>query len=134
MNSFADFILWVAAHSTNEEKETICASIWACWHNRNTEVMEGKQDNITQQSTTFVKMVKDYQDYNSKVRVNPTTSSINTYQSWCRPNDGWIKINFNAHVGNNMERSLGVVARDHNGEIMFTGTRKCTTMWDVETS
>ena len=48
------------------------------------------------------------------------------------PNEGWIKINFDAHIGDDLRRSLGVVAHDCTGKVLFTGTRRCTASWDVK--
>ena len=127
MVSFANCFLWLVSHSTNEEKEVICSSIWACWFVRNIEVMEGKQCNLAELPMTYINMLKNYQAYTSNVCIIQTPI-ISSYQSWCAPNEGWININFDAHIGDNMLQGLGVLARDHNENVMFTATRRCTAL------
>ena len=43
-----------------------------------------------------------------------------------------MKINCDAHVGADLLRGVGVVTRDNNGMVLFTGTKRFTAAWSVE--
>lgn len=72
--------------------------------------------------------MQQYQEYTTKVRFNRLSSPIVSYQNWCAPSEGWIKLNFDAHVGDNIVWGIGAIARDHNGNVLYTGTRRCTAL------
>lgn len=47
------------------------------------------------------------------------------------PREGWVKINFDAHIGTSLQRGLGVMVRDHSGNVLLTGTRCIEANWSV---
>lgn len=77
---------------------------------------------VKQTAISFAKLLSDYQVYLQKLGVfNPP--HVLSYQSWEPPREGWVKINFDAHLGMVSRRGLGVVLHDHNGKVFLTGTR-----------
>ena len=100
---------------------------------RNKYVIENSNCNLMQLSAGMIKMVVHYKEYAQKVFTNPNTKApFSNY--WQLPNSGWIKINFNAHIGVGCRRGLGIVCRDDQGCILLTGTHLCQANWNVETS
>ncbi|XP_057539176.1 uncharacterized protein LOC130817471 [Amaranthus tricolor] len=79
----------------------------------------------------FHKLIRDFNQYASKVHV-PCQESLLKFQSWCPPHEGWVKINFDAHVGVGLYRGLGVVIRDDNGKLLIAGVRRVNSNWSVE--
>lgn len=47
----------------------ICASLWACWLGRNKIIMENKTCDFVHMSTSFVRMLHEYNQYTMKVAV-----------------------------------------------------------------
>ncbi|CAO2822581.1 unnamed protein product [Amaranthus hypochondriacus] len=85
---------------------------------------------ISQMASSFAKLISDYQQYSQKLSVtNPPR--VLSFQKWKPPSEGWVKINFDAHVGVALRRGLGVVVRDHNGKVLLTGTRRVEANWNV---
>ncbi|CAO2816818.1 unnamed protein product [Amaranthus hypochondriacus] len=131
--SFDEFFQWIHAHTTAAELPLLCASIWACWVDRNKQIMENSSSNPMNLSTGFIKMVMDYNIYAQKVFTSHFPR-LPCAVSWQPPNQGWIKINFDAYIGHGCRRGLGVVCRDDQGDVLLTGTRLCQANWDVEAS
>lgn len=77
------------------------------------------------------KLVNDFNLYASKSCVLPQESTLK-FQSWPPPHSGWVKVNFDAHVGGGCHRGLGVVIRDDNGKLLLAGVRRVIANWDVE--
>lgn len=75
-DSFANCLSWLLSHSTSDGVEAICASMWACWFARSKEVLEGLQCDIIQLSTSYFKMLKDYQMYAEKVFTHQATPPL----------------------------------------------------------
>ncbi|XP_057543284.1 uncharacterized protein LOC130821510 [Amaranthus tricolor] len=84
-------------------------------------------------STSFAKMMGNYQLYTQKLNVcHP--SRVLSFQKWEPPSTGWVKINFDAHIGTNRRRGLGVLVRDNYGKVLLTGTRCVEPNWSVRIS
>lgn len=60
--------------------------------------------------------------------------AILKFQTWCPPSTGWVKINFDAHLGTGPIRGLGVVIRDDNGKLLLAGVRRVCANWSVDMS
>ena len=98
------------AHASKEELPLIFASLWASRMGRNKCVLEGAPCDLMQLFSSMCKLVSDYILYAQKIQVAPR-HGVHTFASWQPPNEGWIKLNFDAHVGLDCIRGLGVVAR-----------------------
>ena len=129
-SSFVDTFRWLLSHASSEELTTIGPSLWACWMCRNKIVMDQSSCDMVQLSTSLVKMIRDYQIYNQKLDF-PHTPRVVSYQKWEPPCEGWVKINFDAHVEPNLQGGLGIVFRDAQGTVLLTGTRIIMANWSV---
>ncbi|KAL2941958.1 hypothetical protein RDABS01_030308 [Bienertia sinuspersici] len=63
--------------------------------------------------------------YNAKVYSHrPIVPSILSANAWSRPPEGWVKINVDAHLGEDGTVSVGIAARNQNGKIILAAVRK----------
>lgn len=95
--------------------------------------MDSSTCDLMQFSTSFAKMVRDCQLYNQKLGVLHSPRDL-TYQKREPPGEGWVKINFDAHVGVNSQRGLGVVVPDQNDVMLLMGTRRVEANWNAHIS
>lgn len=51
---------------------------------------------------------------------------------WGAPEEGWVKVNVDASVKEECGVGLGLVGRDHNGEIVMCGSRSWTWNFAVD--
>ncbi|CAO2816134.1 unnamed protein product [Amaranthus hypochondriacus] len=72
-------------------------------------------------------MVQDYNSYAANVFTarRPIMSSSS---HWSPPDEGWIKINVDAHVATGV-RGVGMVARDSAGNLLLAGVRRVHAHW-----
>lgn len=132
-SSFNELILWLWNHATQSELHSALTLMWASWFIRNKQVMSNERVDAVTIAIGFSNMVHDYEMYASKVyRVQHPRSPI--IQHWVRPRTGWVKANFDAHVGSGLCRGLGAVLRDDNGQLLMVGTKRCTANWDTDTT
>lgn len=82
--------------------------------------MENKACDFTHLSTSFVKLIMDYNEYATKVWKFQASSSSS--RGWTPPRHGWIKANFDAHIGSDCRRGFGVVFRNHEGTLLAAAT------------
>ncbi|CAO2837228.1 unnamed protein product [Amaranthus hypochondriacus] len=131
--SAAEFLSWVADHSTPVDFLSICTSLWAAWLVRNKMLFSDEAVNPVVISSKMHKLVQDYNAYQTKTQC-PLFSNVLRFSSWHPPLDTWVKINFDAHVPSGNRRGLGIVARDKNGKLLVAGVRRVVAKWSVETS
>lgn len=96
-------------------------------------VMDHSQSDVQQLSVSLSRLITDYQSYIQKIRC-PIVRHILSFQRWNPPSNGWIKVNFDAHVGSNLRRGLGIVFRDAQGRVLLTSTRSIRANWSVPIS
>lgn len=130
--SFVACFKWLISKASTEEFIQICASMWACWHCRNVAIFEGRSTDVAQLSISFTKLVQDYQHYSQKITMQGPSSFVQSNQVWRVPCEGWVKINFDAHISTPQNSSLGIAIRNHEGLLMLTGTRLVQASWSVE--
>lgn len=106
-SSFVDCFLWLCENSDQAALSVMCALMWAYWFGRNRVIMENKQCDFVQTSTSFVKLLHEYNGYTQKV-VECSVPNYPASHSWHPPAAGWIKANFDAYVGVDCTRGLGV--------------------------
>ncbi|KAL0355215.1 UNVERIFIED_CONTAM: putative mitochondrial protein [Sesamum radiatum] len=88
---------------------------WFLWWSRNQHCMENKLINPMQTVTSARCFLEAYWEANLR---SPTSATIPADQTWLRPPNGIIKINFDgALFQNHAEVGVGVVARDCQGGI-----------------
>lgn len=123
LNSFLESFQWLQAHTSSEDLSIICISLWACWFGRNRFVMENKHCDLVQLSSSFVTMLREYLQYNQRVVERCIPATITTH-NWRPPMEGWVKVNFDAHVGIEGHRGLGVAVRNHEGTLLLAAIRR----------
>ncbi|KAL0406440.1 UNVERIFIED_CONTAM: putative mitochondrial protein [Sesamum latifolium] len=88
---------------------------WFLWWSRNQHCMKNKFINPMQTVTSARCFLEAYQEANLR---SPTSATTPSDQTWHRPPNGFIKINFDgALFQNHAEVGVGVVARDCQGGI-----------------
>ncbi|CAO2837557.1 unnamed protein product [Amaranthus hypochondriacus] len=131
--SFMDCFAWLMDKCDHDSLAVICASLWACWFGRNKFIMENKLCDFVHMSTSFVKMLHEYNQYSQKVAVVREVATP-IPSSWTPPGNGWIKANFDAFVGNDCKRGFGAVFRDHEGCLIAVAVRKLKSNMGIEES
>lgn len=131
--TFSEFLTWLYDHTSIEEFSLLCSTLWAGCFIRNKAIFEGERCDPISIATKFHSRVADYNLYNSTVAV-VQHSKILQFQSWSPPDIGWVKVNFDVHIGESARRGLGVVIRDHDGNLLAAGTRRIEAQWSVEAS
>ncbi|KAL2894661.1 hypothetical protein RDABS01_010570 [Bienertia sinuspersici] len=103
-SSLVDLLLWVAKKLDSHEFITFVTLAWASWV-----------------------------EYNAKVSSHrPIVPSIPSANAWSRPPEGWVKINVDAHLGEDGTMSVGVAVRNQSGKIILAAVRKVKAGWDVD--
>lgn len=120
---FAYFIMWVFGHASNDNLDSILATVWDAWFFRNKQIFVGHDGDPVSVARRFNNMVHDYKRYNT-IAVVPQQPTFLRKQSWRPPLDGWVKVNFDAYVADNAIRGLGVVVRDSSGKLLIAGVRR----------
>lgn len=125
-----DFFSWSRAHTSEETFLLLCTNLWANWFLSNEAVFTSDRCDPVSLVTNFHTLVRDFNQYALKTCVSGF-EPILKFQSWC-PCAGWVKINFDAHMGVGSYRGLGVVIRDENGQLIAARVRKVCSMWLVD--
>lgn len=107
-SSFADCFLWLHDHMLLDDMSAVCASLWACWMGRNKMVMEKTDYDVRKLAVAMVKMVGEHNEYAKMVFTVPLPNAPRL-MSWKPPEDGWVKVNFDAYIGDGCRRGLGIV-------------------------
>ena len=128
--SFADRFAWFKSRGDGEEVRRFYALAWAAWFCRNKCVYEHENPDAVRMGCSFVKLVSDYKEYADKV-FNPPSVSSPMVSSWSPPMEGWVKLNFDAHISVAGEVGLGVVCRNHHGQIIALGVRRGVAEWEA---
>ena len=79
----------------------------------------------------FNKMVAEYNEYSASVMV-PHLNRVLSFQSWSPPVCNWVKLNFDAYVPTGINHGLGVVVRDHHGQVLIAAVRRCKANWSAD--
>lgn len=128
--SFADRFMWFKSRGDGEEVRRFCALAWAAWYCRNKFIFEHVDSDAVRVGCSFVKLVADYKEYAERVFTihQPAHGLVS---SWSPPVEGSFKLNFDAHISEVGEVGLGVVYRDHHGNIVALGVKRVEARWEV---
>lgn len=72
----------------------------------------------------FQKMVADSREYNTKLSTAVAMNQIKSFERWTSPPTGFIKINIDAAILEEMEVGLGCVARGVDGKVVAMAARR----------
>ncbi|PWA41769.1 hypothetical protein CTI12_AA548270 [Artemisia annua] len=107
------------------EWEVFMMILWGLWTRRNKHFhgqLNGREGKVEEVAKVIL---SDYQKENQRGIISSTNGVHNTHTTvWLRPNAQHIKINCDAAWQKESGKAgLGFVARDYNGEVLFSGTR-----------
>ena len=131
--SFAELFEWLVEKLSGEELRIFCSLAWAAWYCRNKFIFEQQSVDASVMACHFVKLTHDFGLYAKKVFLE-SSRVCTTAAKWHYPPVGWMKANFDAHIGPNGDIGLGVVVRDSSGRMVLGGVRRRTANWDVHIS
>ncbi|PWA69631.1 hypothetical protein CTI12_AA297550 [Artemisia annua] len=105
--------------------EVFMMILWGLWTRRNKHFhgqLNGREGKVEEVAKV---VLSDYQKENHRGIISSTNGVHNTHTTvWLRPNAQHIKINCDvAWQIESGKAGLGFVARDYNGEVLFSGTR-----------
>ncbi|KAL2895757.1 hypothetical protein RDABS01_000755, partial [Bienertia sinuspersici] len=127
---FMELVVWVSRKLQTAEFIIFLSLVWAVWSCRNKAVFEGGVIDAVNIAQGVVGYVEGWLDYNIKT-VSPKgliTPCI-TNNRWLPPMEGWIKINVDAHIGENEFIGVGAVWRNHMGKSLGAAVRRCQGKW-----
>lgn len=131
--SFQELFSWLVDNASRDCLILIATAMWASWFARNKMIFEESPNKVVNAVVSFTNMVREYNDYASKVFI-PCQLSILVPTHWSPPSPNWIKINVDAHIPNGMDRGLGVVCRDDQGNLVAAGVRRVNATWSTAVS
>uniref|UniRef100_A0A803N073 Reverse transcriptase zinc-binding domain-containing protein n=1 Tax=Chenopodium quinoa TaxID=63459 RepID=A0A803N073_CHEQI len=121
VDSFATYLSRMARKLSQHDWGVFTALAWAAWTCRNKEIFEAPPDDPRCLAAGFVKYLMDYKLYSVRVHCSGGNMDIRSASCWKKPQRGIVKINVDAAVLYGKEVGLGVVARDDQGSLLFTG-------------
>ena len=124
---------WLVENSSNDILVLIATALWAIWFMRNKVIFEDCPKNIVDTIISFTTMVREYNFYSRKVFA-PRGRSISLPTQWSPPDTNWVKINVDAHVVNSIDRGLGAVCRDAQGNLIAADVRRVPATWSATVS
>ncbi|XP_074299763.1 uncharacterized protein LOC141630924 [Silene latifolia] len=77
-------------------------------------------------------MVEEYAGLRVQGRAVGDGGGVRTVAGWCRPEQGWVKVNTDAAIFEGGEAGLGVLVRDAEGGILSVGARRVLGWWTPE--
>lgn len=69
--------------------------------------------------------------YRSKLSITNRPPCWSSFQAWTPQANGWVKVNFDAHMGQ-WDRGLGVVIRDASGALLAVCVRRSKSLWNMD--
>uniref|UniRef100_A0A803MYJ6 RNase H type-1 domain-containing protein n=1 Tax=Chenopodium quinoa TaxID=63459 RepID=A0A803MYJ6_CHEQI len=88
------------------------------------KVFENSEPDAVQVAVGNCNYVAEYTGYAGRVFEKAVAPSQCSATKWKSPAVGCVKINMDAHLGENNMAALGVVFRDHDGQLILTATRR----------
>ncbi|XP_074265059.1 uncharacterized protein LOC141587475 [Silene latifolia] len=117
-------------------REDICKKImvlWAIWNERN-KVFHGGEEGCPKTILDgALRYHKTYSESAGGMMVRRKAGNGETHSTtWIAPPEGWWKINVDAATFDEQGCGMGVVIRDHNGEVGRAAVKQVRTQWSVE--
>ncbi|XP_021729762.1 uncharacterized protein LOC110696717 [Chenopodium quinoa] len=122
-SSFIDRWQWLKNKVSKETLILMAALMWAAWRCRNTKVFENFEPDAVQLAMGYCTYVADYKGYSGRVYERAASSLQKHATKWKCPDMGCVKINVDAHLGEQNRAALGVVCRNHTGQLTSTATK-----------
>ncbi|KAL2941941.1 hypothetical protein RDABS01_030291 [Bienertia sinuspersici] len=109
---FSKLVVWVSKKLQTADFIIFLSLVWAAWSCRNKAIFEG---GVIDAVNIAQSVGADYSMYHKQQVVSPM--------------EGWVKINVDAHIGENDFIGVGIVWRNHVGKILGAAVRRCQGRW-----
>ncbi|MBA0845071.1 hypothetical protein Goarm_000002 [Gossypium armourianum] len=96
----------------------LMTTLWNCWNNRNNYIFRGQEEEAQQIWERASNLNKEFRICN--MLKEPLLSNNIVEKKWKKPPKGFIKINFDATVGEN-RIGYGTIIRDEEGFVLGGG-------------
>jgi ribonuclease HI len=122
-----DWLLILLSKQRKKEQGQILLLLWRAWHLRN-NIIHGDGKESIKHSVEFLLNYARELDQNSSGNDQFTdvveTLRPKTVKTWKKPEPGSIKVNVDASfISSDGQASVGIVARNEKGEILFSAAR-----------
>ncbi|KAF7826438.1 ribonuclease H [Senna tora] len=117
------FLDWLWDRLARDSEETLCwiaMVCWTIWQRRNALVFDQKTIPLEDSLSQAARLLKDLKEVNNSSTETTTPSLV----LWQPPSGSTIKINSDAAKISDNEWSVGVVARDGMGDLIFIAASK----------
>lgn len=96
-------------------------TLWRLWQGRNLVIFKSAKFDSVQTVQSAVLLVKEFNSLNRSVVSQLSTPGVSR---WIPPVLGSIKINVDVGCLSDGSTGWGFIARNHSGNVLFSGTRK----------
>ncbi|KAK6140086.1 hypothetical protein DH2020_026084 [Rehmannia glutinosa] len=118
--SLADWIIAFSESKNSEAHVWFAMLLWAAWYARNRLVFQSKEMSHQECITLAASRLLEHEaTYAEPTGVRPNPANI----SWEAPRIGTFKINTDASIRSNMGTGIGVIIRNHKGEVVTSLTK-----------
>ena len=107
--------------------------IWGLWTIRNRWVFEKKRANVGISIERLVDIWRRYITAMDEKKVKNRDGVTGTAE-WKPPPRGVLKANVDASIGRGRKRGIGVIVRNHRGEIRMAASKRIHADWAVDTT
>ncbi|KAL2903383.1 3-methylorcinaldehyde synthase tropA [Bienertia sinuspersici] len=121
--SFQDRWAWLSVKLDKSNQIMAGTLAWAAWLCRNKAVFESPVSCNISTAVGFMHLVDEYNNYAARAFKSCPNSTSVVAKSWCKPPQGLVKVNTDAHVLNGIKVSLGAVCRNGEDVILATTTK-----------
>ncbi|XP_010687191.1 uncharacterized protein LOC104901327 [Beta vulgaris subsp. vulgaris] len=117
-----------------EEKVRIKGAflLWSMWGERNNKVFNDKTTPHQVLLSRVARYVDEQGKYAQTIYMRKPSEPAGSSKRWCVPPDGLYKINVDVSLAVEGWIGLGVIARNHEGGVLFTTTRRVRAHWTPE--
>ncbi|XP_021867016.2 uncharacterized protein [Spinacia oleracea] len=105
---------------------------WCVWIDRNKKVYEDKMNPNTMLVARVEMLVEEFGKYSASIYGKPKARKGSSPKIWRAPAHGVIKINADASLADEGWIGMGMVARNHEGRVLFAACRRVRATWPVE--
>ncbi|XP_021757322.1 uncharacterized protein LOC110722354 [Chenopodium quinoa] len=134
VNEFPDFKdLFEAWGNENvKTQQRGAALLWLIWERRNNKVFNNKESSHNSVLRRMTNLVEDYDKYATRIYCCKTPKAPKSPKIWKPPPQGCVKVNCDVALNVEGWVGLGVVARNHQGEVLFAGVKRYKAFWSPE--
>ena len=118
---------------TKAEMELIVAVCWSIWHSRNLAIFKNKREDSHLSVAAAEALVQSYRRIQMPKMSESPPSSPAIQQKWSYPTEGWFKVNIDAAVKMEQQRTgLGIVIRNSEGKVMAAAMKPTKFIGNVD--